>query len=267
MPHATSHIPSVRYASEGGIATLTIDQPSKMNAMTFEMWTSMPQLIARAEADPAVRAIAVTGAKSRAFCAGADISEFGAKRTGEAAAAAYDKAVVAAETALAGAAKPTIAVISGICFGGGFGIAMCCDLRITAADSRFQVPAARLALGYGYDGIAKLVGKLGVGPVADLLLTARIIDAQEASRLGIVNSVFAKETFEAAVATYLGRIAANAPLTLLAVKRALIEIARPEADRDISAVNALVAACFASADYREGQAAFREKRTPAFTGK
>jgi enoyl-CoA hydratase/carnithine racemase len=257
----------IRYVAAHGVATLTIDQPAKMNAMTFDMWTSLPGLIARAEADPAIRAIAVTGAGSRAFSAGADISEFGVKRSGDEAVAAYDRAVDAANAALAKAAKPTIALISGICFGGGFGLAMCCDLRIASSDSRYRIPAARLGLGYGYDNVAKIVGKLGIGPVADLLLSARTIDAVEAGRLGVANSVFPSESFKSDAATYLERIAVNAPLTLIAIKRALIELGRPEADRDVGAVDALVAACFASADYREGQAAFREKRDPAFTGR
>lgn len=266
MTEITAHIPAVRYQSDGGVATLTIDQPSKRNAMTFDMWKSLPCLVARAETDPSVRVIAISGAGDRAFCAGADISQFGERRSSAEAVAAYDAAVTAGNAALAGAEKPTVAVISGICFGGGFGLAMCCDLRIAASDSRFRIPAARLGLGYSFVNVDRLVKKLGMGPVADLLLSARIIDASEAAQLGIANSVFGRDTFRADAAAYVERIAANAPLTLRAIKRALIEIARPEAERDVGAVEALVAACFASADYREGQAAFREKRDPRFTG-
>jgi enoyl-CoA hydratase/carnithine racemase len=258
--------PRIGYAVEQGVAMLTIDQPAKMNAMTFEMWTSLPELVAQAERDSAVRVIAITGAGDRAFCAGADISQFGEKRSSVEAVAVYDHAGAAANKALSCCAKPTVAVISGICFGGGFGLAMCCDLRIASSDSRFRIPAARLGLGYGYAGIDMMVRKLGMAPVADLLLSARIMDAGEAGRLRIVNSVFERETFLADVHVYLARIAANAPLTLQAVKRALLEIVRPELDRDVGAIDALVAACFGSADYREGQAAFREKRDPVFMG-
>jgi enoyl-CoA hydratase/carnithine racemase len=238
-----------------------------MNAMTFEMWSSLPALIAKAEADPAIRVICLTGTGERAFCAGADISQFAEKRSGAEAVAAYDRAVAAANSALAEAAKPTVALISGICFGGGFELAMCCDLRIASTTTRFRIPAARLGLGYGFEGIDLLVRKIGMGPVADLLLSARIIDAPEAARLGIINTLFAQENFAADAEDYLARIAINAPLTLRAIKRALVEITRPEAERDSGAVDALVQACFASADYREGQAAFREKRDPAFTGR
>jgi enoyl-CoA hydratase/carnithine racemase len=230
------------------------------------MWSSLPALIARAEADDAVRVIAITGTGERAFSAGADISQFGQMRSGEAAVAAYDHAVAQADGALARAAKPTVAVIAGICFGGGMELAMCCDLRIAASDSRFRIPAARLGLGYGYSSIDLMVRKLGMGAVADILFSARIVDAPEALRLGITSQMFDRETFGAEADAYLARIAANAPLTLRAVKRALVEMTRPEADREIGAVDALLAACFGSADYREGQAAFRDKREPIFKG-
>lgn len=259
--------PAVRYSADRGIATLVLDHRAKMNAMTFEMWSSIPDLIARADADPEVRVVALRGAGERSFCAGADISQFGSSRAGEEAVAAYDHAVAAANAALAGAHKPTVAVVAGICYGGGFGLAMACDLRIAASGSRFRIPAARLGLGYGYDGIAQLVGKLGMGPVADLLLTARAVECAEARDLGIVNAIIPAERFEEETLAYLLRIAGNAPLTLRVVKRALVELGKPEADRDPAAVEALVAACFASEDYREGQAAFTEKRDPEFRGR
>lgn len=266
MPAADTPLPAIRYAVEDGAATLTIDQPAKLNAMTFEMWSSLPGLVARAQADPDIRLIVVRGAGDKAFCAGADISQFGDRRSSAEAVAAYDHAVSDGQAALNGAEKPTVALIRGICFGGGFGLAMCCDLRVAASDSRFRVPAARLGLGYTYKNLQLLVRKLGPGPVADLFFSARIIDAGEANRAGVVNSVFDRDAFDAEAAAYVRRIAGNAPLTLKAVKRALIELSRPEADRDANAVDALVAACFHSEDYREGQKAFKEKRDPVFKG-
>lgn len=256
----------IRYQAEGAVARLIIDQPHKMNAMALSMWESLPELLEKAENDPAIVCISLEGEGQKAFCAGADISQFGENRTGEEAVAAYDRAVEAGNRALAQASKPTIAVIRGICFGGGFGLAMCCDLRIARDDARFRIPAARLGLGYGFAGTRLLVKKLGMGPVADLLLSARIINAAEAKSMGIVNALFASDTFEQDAAAYLARIAANAPLTLKATKRALVELTRPEAEQDISAVDGLVRQAFASADYKEGQAAFREKRDPVFKG-
>ena len=257
---------AIRYETENGIARLVIDQPEKLNSMTYEMWASLPGLVARAEADRAVRAIIVTGEGGRAFSAGADISQFGEMRDDEAAALAYDEAYLKGCAALSEAGKPSIAVIRGVCFGGGFGLAMGCDLRLARDDCRFRVPAARLGLGYAYAGIELLATRLGLSATADLMLSARIVAGEEALRLGIVNALWDAEEFEREAAGYVARIASNAPLTLRAVKQALIALARPDAGRDTSAAEAAVAACLASTDYKEGQRAFRETREPVFTG-
>lgn len=257
---------SVRYSVENGVARLVLDQPHKLNAMTFEMWASLQGLVARAEADREVRVILVTGEGGRAFCAGADISQFGAQRDGDAATRAYDDAYLSGCAAIANASKPSVALIRGVCFGGGFGLAMSCDIRLARSDARFRVPAARLGLGYAYEGVRALVGKLGVGPVADLLLSARIVAGEEALRLGVVNALWGADVFEAEAEAYLARMAVNAPLTLRAVKQTLNALLAPEGERDIDAANRAIAACFTSADYKEGQRAFKEKREPAFTG-
>jgi len=258
--------PGIDYAAREGAAILTLNQPSKHNAMTYDMWLAVPELVARAEADGAVRVIVVTGAGDRAFCAGADISQFGEKRTGEEAVKAYEQAVTAGMGALANAAKPTLARIRGYAFGGGLALALCCDLRIASDDARFRIPAARLGLGYAFSNVEALVHRIGLGPASDLLLSARVIDGEEAQRLGLVNKMWPGAEFDAQALAYIDAIAGNAPLTLRALKRALAETAKAPGDRDRAAVDALVAACFVSDDYKEGQAAFREKRAPRFTG-
>lgn len=258
--------PKIRYLAEGAVARLIIDQPARMNAMTLEMWQNLPRYIEKAETDKAIRLITLEGAGDKAFCAGADISLFQHQRSGEAAVLAYDSAVDNASEALATAKKPTLAVIRGICFGGGFALALCCDLRIARAEARFRIPAARLGLGYGFSSIQHLIHKLGTGPVTDLLLSARILGAEEALQLGVLNATWSAKEFETEAAAYIGRIAVNAPLTLRAIKAALIQLAKPESQRDLGIVEKEVAACFVSADYREGQAAFLEKRDPMFKG-
>ena len=258
--------PSIEYAAAGGVATLTINQPAKMNAMTYDMWLAVPGFIAQAEADKAVRVIVLTGEGEKAFCAGADISQFGEKRTGEEAVKAYEAAVTAGMKSISDASKPTVARIKGFAFGGGMALAMCTDLRIASDNARFRIPAARLGLGYAFSNIEALVHRIGLGPTSDLLLTARIVDGPEAQRLGIVNKMWPSESFDADSKAYLDAIAVNAPLTLKAIKRALVETAKAHGDRDRKGVDDLVAACFRSADYKEGQAAFKEKRTPDFRG-
>lgn len=257
----------VRYETDGGVARLVLDQPNRMNAMSYEMWATLEELVARAEADPAVRAVIVEGEGPRAFCAGADISQFGARRDSDSAARSYDDAYLRGCAAVANAKKPTIGVIRGVCFGGGVGLAMSCDIRLARADARFRVPAARLGLGYAYEGVAALVARLGFGATADLLLSARIVAGEEALRLGLVTALWSEDEFERETQAYIERVATNAPLTLRAVKQALIALAQPQAARDVAAVDAAVAACYGSADYREGQRAFAEKRSPVFTGK
>jgi enoyl-CoA hydratase/carnithine racemase len=233
--------------------------------MTFDMWLSLPALMEKADADPTVRVIEMTGAGAKAFCAGADISQFGEKRSDPESQRAYEKAVSSGMNALINARKPVVATIRGVCFGGGMALAMCCDLRVCDATARFRIPAARLGLGYGYSNIESLVHKIGVGPASDILLSARIVDAKDAERLGVVNICFAEE-FEAKARDYVAAIATNAPLTMAAIKRAFAELAKPVAQRDKAAVDMMVKACFDSADYKEGQTAFAEKRAPNFRG-
>lgn len=259
-------VATIQYEVSGGVARLVLDQRAKKNAMSFGMWSMLPDLVARADRDPEVRVLCVSGTGEEAFCAGADISEFGDIRSGEGATRAYDAAVAAAMAALSEAAKPTVAMIRGICFGGGMALALCCSLRVASDDSRFRIPAGRLGLGYTFGNVAALAHRLGPGAAADILFTARILDAAEALRLDVVQRVFPAARFAEEAATLETQIAANAPLSLAAVKRALAEFEKPESERDLAAVDAVVARCFTSEDYGEGQAAFRERREPRFRG-
>ena len=169
-------------------------------------------------------------------------------------------------SAVTNVSKPTVARIRGYAFGGGLALALCCDLRIATDGSRFRIPAARLGLGYGMRNVEALVHRIGLGPASDLLLSARIVDGVEGERLGLINKMWPASEFDTKADEYIGGIATNAPLTLRALKRGLSETAKPHGDRDRAAVDALVAACFVSSDYKEGQAAFKEKRAPEFRG-
>lgn len=251
----------------GGVAAITFNSPEKLNAMSLSMWQALGDICTALADDPALRLLTVEGAGDRAFVAGADISEFSETRSSSEKAAAYNAAVSHAETALEHLPVPTLALIRGYCIGGGLGIAMRCDIRLAREDARFALTPAKLGLGYGYDGIAALRRRLSHAVTADLLYSGRRLAADEALAKGICDQVYPAEVFEDACRRYVETLAGNAPLTQRAVKAALLDLDRAEAARDRARADALVRACFDSADYQEGQRAFAEKRAPRFEGK
>ena len=258
---------TILYEVSGGIARLVLNHPGKLNALSLPMWRAIPHIVADAIADRSVRLIVLAGAGERAFSAGADISRFGEERQGADAVKAYDTAVEAAELALVNAAKPTVALIKGICFGGGLGLASSCDLRLADASARFCIPAAKLGIGYSPRGIARLARLVGPSHVAEIFFTARRYDAAEAHHTGLVTRLYDDDVFARETEKYLAGIAANAPLSLQAAKLALRELDRPESARSFAAAAAMVAACYTSDDYGEGQNAFAERRAPVFSGR
>ena len=252
---------------EGHTGWLIFSNVARHNAMTYDMWKGMPAALADFDADPNVRVIALKGDGDKAFVSGADISEFADKRGSADATAEYNRATKAATIALRGTVKPAIAVIRGICFGGGAGLAVSCDMRIAADDSRFCVPAARLGLGYEYDGVSRLMSIVGPAYTAEIFSTARRYTAAEAHHMGLVNHVRPVAEFDAFVAEYIGSICENAPMTVATELRAIDEAMKPESQRDLALIQTMVDRCFASEDYKEGRTAFMEKRKPQFKGR
>jgi enoyl-CoA hydratase/carnithine racemase len=251
---------------EEHIGWITFDHSSRRNAITLEMWQRIPDAVRAHQADDDVRVIVLRGAGEIAFVSGADISEFENARSASTA-KAYDEATAAAFDALNDCPKPVIAMIHGFCVGGGVAIALTADLRYAADDAVFAVPAARLGLGYHWSGIAALVSTVGYSAAKEIFFTARRFDATEAAARHLVDAVHPKATLEGAVREIATRIADNAPLTIRSAKLAMRELSKPESARDAAAVEASIAACFESEDYREGVRAFLEKRRPAFRGK
>jgi enoyl-CoA hydratase/carnithine racemase len=251
---------------EDGIGWMTYNNPARLNAMSYDMQIAVPRILGAFAADPEVHVIVVRGAGEKAFVSGADISEFSDKRTTVAARADYDEALARAWGSWRLIDTPIIAMIRGYCIGGGLLTAMKTDIRIAAEGSQFGVPAAKLGLGYAYGGVEELMSLVGPAWAAEILFSARRLDADEALRVGLVNRVVPVDELESAVRELAATIAGNAPLTVRACKAAIREARREPSARDLDAVERMVEACFRSEDYLEGQAAFAEKRSPRFRG-
>jgi len=251
---------------DGPIATVTLNRPEKRNAITVAMWDALPRVLAPLEADPGVRVVLVRGAGEEAFASGADISEFERVRNGAAAARAYSALVAAAERTLADFPKPTIAMIHGFCVGGGLEIALACDLRWTSAGGRFGITAARLGIVYGRGATRRLAALVGPSHARDLLFSGRLVDAEEARAMGLVNCVCASGALERETYAYAGVLAEQAPLSQRGAKALLQHLAGEGTmtDRDIAA---FVETAYESADYREGVHAFLARRPARFEGR
>lgn len=261
-----SPTPKLLATVEGAVGTLAIANAEKRNALDLGMWQAIPPLMKAFEADARVRVVVVRGADQGAFAAGADIAEFETLRASAAGGRAYEAANEAAFNAVATCAKPVVAMIRKFCLGGGLGLALACDLRIAAEGSQFGIPAARLGIGYPPGAIGMIVAAVGAANAKDLFFTARRLEAAEARTLGLVQRVVADEALEAEVAALAATIAANAPLTLRAAKRAIASVAGLPGATSLADCEALAATCFDSADYAEGRRAFLEKREPVFRG-
>ena len=251
----------------GAVGLMTFNNPERHNAVSLEMWEAADRVLADFLKDDSVRVIVVTGAGGKAFVSGADISKFESERASEEAVKRYNAAVDRMYTTIYNLPKPTIAMIRGYCVGGGLGLAISCDIRVCSDRSRFALPAAKLGLGYGHSGLERFVNVVGPAVTKEIFYTARQYAAAEALQMGMVSRVLPDAEVEPYVMEMAETIAANAPLTVKAVKEIVQELAKAPDERDLAKCEALVRDCFASRDYIEGRRAFMEKRKPAFAGR
>lgn len=260
QPNASGRV-SVDVAEN--VAWVTLSNPAKHNALSVPMMASLDATLRAADADPSVKAIVIRGEGSKAFAAGADISEFEGQQTSVDARQLAEDTVESLFGCLATLSAPLIAMINGYCIGAGVAVALGADLRIAADDAQFAIPAARLGIGYPVTLTQALVRTVGPAHASYVLFTGRTLTAPEAVASGLVNRVVPGTELDAEVSSLASAIAANAPLSVRAAKAAIRSVGEP--DRRAEA-NKLVRACIGSADAVEGQRAFMQKRRPNFVG-
>lgn len=249
-----------------GVGIITFNNPEKRNAMSLDMWEGLGQALVAMRDDADVRVVILVGAGDKAFVSGADISQFEKTRHNAEAAAAYARRSEAQRALLADYPKPTIACIRGFCLGGGMQVAMLADIRIASENSQFGIPAAKLGIAYGYDGLKHLVSLVGPSWARLLMYTGMRIDAAEALRIGLVERVVPDGELWDATMTIARTISSNAPLAIQAAKITIAQVLADESHRDMDAVRQIGIACMDSEDFREGRTAFMEKRKPRFRG-
>lgn len=254
--------------TKDGVATITINRPSQRNAVTYEMWQDLATFMAELEADPDVRVVILRGSGTQSFSSGADIAEFETQRRNAVMARRYHAAVEKALEAVTHLPKPTIAMIAGYCVGGGLELATTTDLRIAAVNSRFGIPPAKLGIVMPHREMSQLVRLVGPGRAMDMLLTARLVEADEAFRIGLVSRLVPLAELEGYTEKVATEIAARAPLSHRGHKRIMETVlCDPGLERLTPEEAQFPFACFDTEDFQEGRRAFLEKRKPEFRGR
>ncbi|OQO95168.1 enoyl-CoA hydratase/isomerase family protein [Saccharomonospora piscinae] len=248
---------------DGEIATVTLDRPGKMNAISHAMWSAVPELVAAVDADPAVKVLLLTGQGGH-FSAGADIGEFRDLRSTAEGAATYDRAVTAAVRALTDLSKPSIAMIRGNCIGGGCQLAVACDLRFAAEGARFGITPAKLGIVYDFTSTRQLVALVGPAHARYLLLSAQWVDAARAREMGLVNEVVDPDALDETTAGFARTLCSRSQTSVRGMNEIIGRILAGQRESDAE-VERIRTEAVRSADYAEGVAAFLDRRPPNFT--
>jgi enoyl-CoA hydratase len=266
-PHKSLADGKILQSVVDGVGVITFNNPDKRNAMSLEMWEGFGQALVELRDDANVRVVILVGASDKAFVSGADISQFEKTRHNAEASEEYSRRSAAQRALFADYPKPTIACIRGFCLGGGMQVAMLADIRISGASGQFGIPAAKLGIAYGYDGLRHLVSLVGPSWARLIMYTGMRIDSAEALRIGLVDRVLPDDELWDATMEIARTISGNAPLAIKAAKITIAQVLKDPADRDMTAIKQIGIDCMDSEDFREGRRAFMDKRKPEFRGR
>ncbi|MEM9500157.1 MAG: enoyl-CoA hydratase/isomerase family protein, partial [Pseudomonadota bacterium] len=241
---------ALRVDLQGAVATLTLDRAETRNAMTRAMWAALPPLLEALDEAPEIKAVLLTGANG-AFCSGADVTEFPEAFADASAARSYNDLVEAGRAALTALQKPTIAVVPGLAVGAGCGLAIACDLRFAAEGARFAMPPARLGAAYPFPGVRQLVGLIGPARAKDMLYSGRLVGAEEALGIGLVDRVCPADGL---MDTALGYAEGVVSLSSNAhrITKHMVQAIEDGTDTETADMRALFDASFSSEDFLEG---------------
>jgi enoyl-CoA hydratase/carnithine racemase len=248
----------------GAVATLVLNRPDSHNAVRLGMYEALPDLLAEVDGDQAVKVLVVRGAGQKAFASGADISEFREVRANAETARAYNERVAAAELALEGMSKPTIAMVHGYCIGGGCGLALACDLRFVDERARFGITPAKLGLVYSLDSTKRLVDVVGPSRAKWILMSGQLVNADRAHQIGLADEVVPTGDLEKLTYEFAELLCTRAQFSIRATKQIVTRILAGQTEDD-EATRDLRNSSFDTDDYAEGVRAFLEKRPPTFT--
>ena len=250
-------------AIKGAVATVTINRPDKHNALNQAIWSAIGPTMTALAADPTVKVIILTGAGGKAFSAGADMSEFAETYATVETTRAYNRLVREAQHIVSNVEKPVLAMIEGLCVGGGCGLALACDLRFASGDSRFAITPAKIGAAYSFGDTRQLVDLVGPARAKDILFSGAMIDARRAETIGLVDHVLPKESLAEETLAYAAQLCAVSQTSIRVAKR-MVNAIKAGADHETEALRAEFEQAFEGEDFREGYDAFLNKRKPRF---
>jgi enoyl-CoA hydratase/carnithine racemase len=249
---------------KNSIATMYINRPEKKNALTYEMWSRIPDILQDLENNEDVKLLIIRGIDETAFAAGADVNEFSTLRSTAVGESLYNQTVTRAESALANFSKPTISMIQKYCIGGGCILALATDLRFASESSMFAITPSKLGMVYPFSSTKKLVDLIGPARAKDILFSGRELNVYEAYSFRLVDRIYADEEIATKTYDYAEMLVKRSQKTVKSAKK-IIDHIKNGMDEETEEIRELVDSSYLSSDYKEGVKAFLEKRAPKFS--